>query len=125
MQIQIIGVGNDWRRDDAVGLETVRELKRLSLPTEVLLIEGVSDGLALLDFWERADHVVVIDAVSAAASPGTVYRYDALHDVLPSELAFHSTHAFGVAEALELAKMVDRLPAATLLIYAIQGKDFA
>jgi hydrogenase maturation protease len=124
MQVLVIGIGNDFRLDDAVGLEAVRELKRLSLPSDVLLIEGVSDGMALLDCWEQDDHVIIVDAVFAAAMPGTVYRYDALHDGLPSELSFHSTHAFGVAEALELAKMVERLPA-SLVIYAIEGKKFA
>ena len=38
--------------------------------------------------------------------------------------ANRSTHAFGVAEALELARALNRLPPC-LLIYGIEGKNFA
>jgi hydrogenase maturation protease len=43
---------------------------------------------------------------------------------LPQELFRHSTHAFGVADAVELARALDRLPP-RLILYGIEGGNFA
>ena len=68
--------------------------------------------------------VILIDAVSSGAPPGTLYRFDALTQPMPGRYSFHSTHAFGVAEAIELARALHVLPP-NLIVYAIEGKNFA
>jgi hydrogenase maturation protease len=53
----------------------------------------------------------------------TIYRFDALRQQLPASYSFSSTHAFGVAEAIQLARALDQLPA-SLIVYGIEGKKF-
>lgn len=43
---------------------------------------------------------------------------------LPARLAGSSTHALGVAEAIELARALDRLPGRTI-VYGIEGSSFS
>lgn len=43
---------------------------------------------------------------------------------IPAQLSFHSTHAFSVAEAIELARVLGQLPS-SLIVYAIEGKNFS
>ena len=118
----IIGVGNAYRSDDAVGLLAVRTLNALHLP-HTLCIESDGDGATLIDTWSNAGRVILIDAISSGAQPGTIYRINALKKPLPASTSFSSTHAFGVAEAIQPARILDQLPA-SLTIYGIGGKHF-
>lgn len=111
----IIGVGNAARGDDAAGLIAARRLGGL---------EHEGDPVALLDMWREADVAVVIDAVSSGAEPGTVHRFDATSAPLPARLrGSTSSHALGLAEAIELGRTLGRLPG-RLLVYGIEGERF-
>jgi len=120
--VLVIGVGNDYRSDDGVGLAVVRTLKERALPG-ILCLESDGDGTTLIDTWSHASRVIIIDAISSGAQPGTIYRFDALTQPLPASYSFSSTHAFGVAEAIQLARTLDQLPA-SLVVYGIEGKNF-
>jgi hydrogenase maturation protease len=115
----VIGVGNAWRGDDAAGLAVARRLRGT---LDALEHEG--DGAGLVEAWrDRYDVVVVDAATSSGASPGTVSRFDAHDGPLPARVLRSSTHAFGVADAVELARALGRLPP-RLAVYAIEGADF-
>ena len=119
----LIGIGNAYRNDDGVGPVVIRELQAKGLP-DTSCIESDGDGATLIDAWSTDSKVILIDAVSSGAKPGTIHRFDALAQPIPASLSFLSTHAFGVAEALRLARALHRLPA-SLLVYGIEGKNFA
>ena len=114
----VVGVGNVWRSDDAAGPAVAR---RLGDDPGVLVHEG--EPIGLIEAWAGADEVLLVDAVSSGAPPGTVHRLDAVAAPLPSDLARGSTHAFGLRETIELARALERLPA-RLLIYGIEGERF-
>lgn len=110
----MIGVGNALRGDDAAGLVVAERLGGITH-------EG--EGTALLDLWEGCDAVVLIDTMRSGAPPGTIRRFDASSDPLPAELSRASTHAIGVAEAIELARSLGRLPR-TMIVYGVEGAMF-
>ena len=66
----------------------------------------------------------MVDAVQSGAEPGTIHALDASSRRMPIELFKGSTHAFGLAEAVELARALDRLPT-SLLVYGIEGQSFS
>lgn len=117
----LIGVGNAWRGDDGAGLAVARRARELGAP-RVLAYEG--DAVALLEAWAGAGHAVIVDAAASGAPAGTLHTFDARAAPLPVTLLRSSTHAFGVADAVELARALDRLPE-RLDVYAIEGGDFA
>jgi hydrogenase maturation protease len=119
---KVIGVGNPWRRDDAAGLAAARRVRDMSgLDVEVEELEG--DLTSLIDAWDGSEHVVVIDAVCSGAEPGTVHRLDARTTSIPPDLDRHSTHAVGLATAIELGRALDRLPP-RLTVFGIEGQCF-
>ena len=77
-----------------------------------------------MEAWRGAENVVVVDAVRSGAAPGTLHRLDAHERPLPSQFFNYSTHAFSVAEAVEMSRALDQLPP-HLSVYGIEGKDFA
>ena len=77
----------------------------------------------LLDQWEGLDLVVIVDAVVTGAPAGTVHRIETARDPLPRDLGLASSHAFGVADALELAQTLDRAPR-RVVVFGIEGAAF-
>jgi hydrogenase maturation protease len=119
--LTVIGVGNAWRGDDAAGLEVAKRLREVQEELRVIQHEG--DQSRLVDLFGGSDLVVVVDAAHSGAPAGTVFRFDAADEPLPAPLLRGSTHAFGVAEAVELARALGRLPR-ELIVYAIEGQTF-
>lgn len=127
----IIGIGNASRGDDAAGLIAARLIKEvlLALPDppeagRVVVLERDGEGTALVALWEGAGTVILIDAALSGAAPGSIHRFDARSRPLPAGFRRCSTHAFGVAEAIELARALDRLPS-RLIVYGIEGRAFS
>jgi len=119
-----IGIGNDYRHDDGVGLYVARLLREQNLPDTVVIEHG-GDGISLLELiaGADADAVILIDAISSGAAPGTLVQFAAHEHPLPARCFAHSSHAVGVAEAVELARVLGNLPRCCL-VYGIEGACF-
>ncbi len=87
------------------------------------MLEREGEPTSLIDSWEAADAVWLVDAVSSGAEPGTVHRHDASAQELPARLFDTSTHHFGLAEAVEIARALGRLPG-TAIVFGIEGANF-
>jgi hydrogenase maturation protease len=121
-RILIIGVGSQERGDDGVGLLVARAMAARNLPHTTILEES-GEGGALLEVWRGADAVILVDAVSSSAAPGTLHRFDAQAQSIPAKFFRFSSHSFGVAEAIELARALNQLPS-RLIVFGIEGRAF-
>jgi hydrogenase maturation protease len=122
-RLKVIGVGNAWRGDDAVGLLVVRSLKADPMP-EVEIAECPGTVTAVREAWKDAAGVIVVDAVVSGGPPGTIYRFSAHDGGVPAQLSRSpSSHGWGVAEALALGQLFQELPP-YLIIYGIEGQRF-
>lgn len=115
----VIGVGNAMRGDDGVGRVVAGEVAKGGV--EVLLSDG--DPGALIEAWDGADGVVVVDAMSSGRCAGEVVVFDASSTPLPAGMRLGSSHHLGVAEAVELARALERLPPRVVLV-GIEGASF-
>ena len=118
--VLVIGIGNEYRGDDAFGRLVAR---RLTGTPGISVMEEDGEGTDLLADWAGAQTVILIDTVSSGAPPGTIHRLDASSAPLPAQLFRFSTHAFSVAEAVELARALGQLPP-RLILYGVEGKNF-
>jgi hydrogenase maturation protease len=121
-RLLVVGLGNPDRGDDAVGAMIARSLAG-RLPAGAALRERAGDMLSLIDDWHGYDAVICIDAAAPAGEPGRIHRLDAARDALAPDLAFASSHAYGLAEAVALARQLGLLPR-DLVIYAVEGLGF-
>jgi len=115
----IIGCGNLDRGDDAAGLLVVRRLRELGVAAQ----EQGGEALTLIETWRGAQNVVLIDTVVTGCRSGKVTIWDAITHRLVRDTFRFSTHALGVAGAVELARILGWLPS-SLKIYGIEGKRF-
>jgi len=105
--IRIIGIGSPFG-DDAAGLEAARQLAADPPPdTDVLVADR--PGAGLIDLFDGAEGVILIDAARSGAPPGTIHDLD-LHTLPSHPLGLISSHDLGVAEAVRLAATLGQLP---------------
>lgn len=115
-QIKVLGIGSPFG-DDRAGWEVVLRLQRHCLRNDVAFEILDRPGLGLLEHFQGVDVLYLIDAVQPLHSPGMIHVL-AVDEVLAQQAQF-STHGFGVAEALQLAKAMNGLPA-EIHIYGIE-----
>lgn len=119
----VIGVGNRVRGDDAVGPLVADELRETYggvIPT--MICDGDLSDLVLQ--WSAATNVVIIDAmVSSHRRPGMTLEVDALASPLPTGKSMISSHGVGLAEAIELGRLLGRLPR-SLRIIGVEARSF-
>ncbi len=106
-QVCIIGLGNRFRQDDAVGLLVVEQLQHL--PGIMVLSLG-DDPTSILDVCPQCETLILVDAVVTGAPPGTIHRWE-LHASPPREItARFSTHHLSPLDILQLARTFGPLP---------------
>lgn len=115
----VIGVGNRMRSDDAAGPVVIDRLQD-RLPREVHLVESIGDPVSLLGWWQSASLAVVVDAVKTGSKPGTVFQFNG-HDSLPSAFFRQSTHLVGLADAVQMARTLGRMPG-VLVLFGIEAQ---
>jgi hydrogenase maturation protease len=118
----VIGIGHPHRGDDAAGVLAARALKRQA-PPGISIRESTGEALSLIERWQETDRVFLVDAVQSGAAAGTLHRFELDQGPAPFECFHATTHGFGVAGAIELARTLNRLPRC-LIVYGIEGAAF-
>ncbi|MDX3387212.1 hydrogenase maturation protease [Streptomyces niveiscabiei] len=128
--VAVIGVGNEFRHDDGVGWAVIARLRERAgergrerpLPPGTTLATCDGDPGRLIGLWDGAALAVVVDAAHAhPGTPGRVHRL-ALDRGRLAPPSATSSHGLGLGEAVELARILDRLPE-HLIVYAVEGAD--
>jgi hydrogenase maturation protease len=118
----LIGIGNASRGDDAAGLAVAAKVARAA-PPGVVVLSLSGEPAELLDAWQGSERVLLVDSCSGGGPAGRMRRFEAGAGPLPAALLRASTHSLGVAEAVELARALKRLPK-QLTVYCIEGRSF-
>ena len=117
--IRIIGLGNELRGDDAVGLLAARRLQR-AVGERAEVIEAEMAGVGLIELMKGARLVILIDAARSGRNPGIIHRLDASNSPISTQIFPRSSHAIGTADAMELARTMGVLPA-RVIVYGIEA----
>ena len=111
----VMGLGNPLFQDEGLGIHVINQLMMSDLGNRAELIDGGTDGLALLGTVEKARRLIVIDAIDGGFRPGTIKK---LQDQEIRVLARGriSAHQLGFQEVLALAQMRGQFPQYLVLI---------
>lgn len=115
----LIGIGHSFRGDDAIG-----PLVAQSLAGRVEAVAHHGEGAALMELWQGRDLVVAVDCMVSGGATGTIRRFEASEAPLPAHLFPKGSHQFGLAEAVEMARLLGRLPR-RLVVVGVEGRQFA
>lgn len=114
----VLGLGNLVHTDDGVGVHAIQLLERdPRVPPGTVLIDGGTHGLGLLPHVSGFSRLLVIDAVDAGETPGTVVRFEgsALHG-LPGKA---SVHQLGFADMMVALQLLGEAPP-EMVVFGVQ-----
>lgn len=100
-KVLVLGIGNLLLCDEGVGVHAAQSLMLSQVPEGVVVLDIGTAILDAIEELEDADFVIVIDAVKAGGTPGTVYRVP-FSDMVRSE-SIASMHGFDLSRVLALA----------------------
>jgi hydrogenase maturation protease len=101
MNTLVLGMGNLLLSDEGVGVHVARALAARALPENVSVVEAGTAFLDVLPDIEKADRILLIDAMDGGGAPGSVYRVPFDQCVHPDMLA--SLHGFDLSRVLYMA----------------------
>lgn len=114
--VLLLGLGNVVCTDDGAGIAAIYRLMReYDLPEGVESLDGGTLGLSLLPLVDRADQVILVDAIRAEGPPGTQVRIEG-DEVAPAVYERLSPHQIGVADLLAGASLIDRYPDRVIIL---------
>jgi hydrogenase maturation protease len=121
-RVVVAAVGNELRRDDGVGAAVLTHLGARLEGAAVL--PPLPSPLGLLGAWDGASLAVVIDAAwGSDVDPGAVTVTELGSDAGRGRRASVTTHGYGVADALRLARALGTAPDRVVVV-AVAGEDF-
>lgn len=109
----VLGLGNVLLRDDGIGLRMLEELERDERFGECEFVDGGTQGIALLGYFEDRASAVILDAVALGASPGTVH---VLRGPDFQVVRGSTAHEGGALEVLALAKLLGQAPDEVVIV---------
>ncbi|CAB1128573.1 Hydrogenase maturation protein [Candidatus Hydrogenisulfobacillus filiaventi] len=114
--VLVIGLGNILLRDEGIGVHLLYHLRRkYSFQPAIAVADGGTLGWQLMDVLAAFDHIVIIDAINAAAKPGTIVRFklEDLHKWVVK--ASGSSHEVEILEVMAALQLVGEAPDAVVI----------
>jgi hydrogenase maturation protease len=122
--VLVLAVGNVLLGDDGCGQRMLVELERMRRRRADLveLIDGGTQGLALLGLLAGRHGLLVLDAVRLGATPGTIHRLRG--DEVFAALAAPglTAHEGNAGELLRAAALLDELPTQVVVVGIEPGR---
>ena len=119
--VRLIGLGNEWAGDDAVGLEVARLMLPMKSEAFDVRLMGVPD-YQMFDGLGADDLLLVVDACQSGAEAGVLMKYslDELHDALTDKTLRHSSsHGLNLQHWLQMKQELEGIEC-KLEVYAIE-----
>jgi hydrogenase maturation protease len=112
--IRILGCGSLLMGNDGVGLKVIEALQKIELGSleNLDIADAGVCGLDLLNFFDGARKVIIVDAVLADSPLGSVHRLDGKDLIESTEepLNLVSVHDLTITDVLRIGVQVQPLP---------------
>jgi len=110
MRAVVLGIGNTILSDEAAGVRTVEALEQaFRMPDNVLVIDGGTSGMEMIEDLSNLDFLLVIDVVTTGAAPGALVK------IAGAEIPVFfrdklSPHQIGLPDVLASLELLDAIP---------------
>ena len=110
MRAVVLGIGNTILTDEAAGVRAALALEQAyKVPANVLVIDGGTSGMEMIEDLSNLDFLIVIDVVRTGAAPGTVVKIagDEIPVFFRQKL---SPHQIALPDVLASLELLDTMP---------------
>lgn len=113
----VLGIGNLLMGDEGIGVHSIQQLQKESIPKDVHLLDGGTGGFHLLSFFQEYEPIILIDATMDGKPVGTVTLTEPRFTTdFPRTL---TAHDIGLRDLVESAALVGGLPKMYLVTITI------
>lgn len=120
MKILVAGVGNLLRCDDGLGPHVIKELAKISLPSDVDVMDLGTSAMDVLHYSAGHDKAIFIDAVKLGKAVGTVYRITPREVEITDEdfrgAIYMSMHEINLERVIALGRRLGSVPKEIVII---------
>jgi hydrogenase maturation protease len=110
MRAVVLGIGNTILTDEAAGVRAVEMLEqRYRMPDNVLVIDGGTSGMEMIEDLSNLDFLIVLDVVKTGASAGTVVKISG-NEIPVFFRRKLSPHQIGLPDVLASLELLDTMP---------------
>lgn len=121
-KLLVLGVGNILLTDEGLGVRALEQLQaHYDFSADVLLLDGGTLGIRLMQYIMDCTHLLVIDAVLGGGAPGTLYRLTG-EDLRKSMTFRDSMHQTDLVDTLILCELAGQRP--ETVVIGMQPQDF-
>ena len=115
----ILGIGNYLMGDEGIGVHIAERLSNEHFPNNVFVLDGGTGGFHLLEYFEKYEHIIIIDATLDGNTPGTIrlIKPKFAKDFPPAM----STHDIGLKDMVSALQLLNRLPEIDLIVVSIES----
>jgi hydrogenase maturation protease len=124
MKTILLGLGNPYLCDDAVGIRLAGDFRPEleSTPDLDIIEECTAGGLEILDVLRGYDRAIVLDSIqTSGGAPGTWYHFGP--DALRATLHLANIHDANFATALELGRRTGMQLPGEIHIFAVEVQE--
>ena len=117
-KLLVLGIGNVLMGDEGVGAFVAQFLTKQKLPPFVKVLDGGTGGFHLLEEFQSADQVILIDATVNGNPVGSWKKLQPKYssDYPPTLTA----HDIGLKDMLDAAQLLGKMP--RVILYAVSIK---
>jgi hydrogenase maturation protease len=117
----VVGCGNPTAGDDVAGVEVARRLsQQVYRGCQFAIVPHAGPGV--LDLFASVDAVLFVDAVVTDSPPGTIHLVPfPSREIEPRRIGSLSSHGWGLAETLDLARALNR-PVPRLMLLGVEAE---
>jgi hydrogenase maturation protease len=120
----VLGIGNEIRGDDGVGIYVARRVAALlpdELAARVDVDEASTGGFDLVDYLRGYERAIVADAIKTeGGEPGTVYKFAA--DALKPTAHLGHSHGVNLASALAVLSALELGAPREVTVVAVEAE---
>jgi hydrogenase maturation protease len=118
-KILVMGIGNYLMCDEGIGVHVAEQLQNEFMPDHVSVLDGGTGGFHLLEYFEKHDHVILVDATLDGREPGTIRKIKPKFaaDFPPAM----STHDIGLKDMVTALQFMGKMPEIDLFVVSIKS----
>jgi hydrogenase maturation protease len=122
---KVVGCGNFYAGDDAVGPLVIERLTAAKLPRQVVCFDAGTSGIDAALAFQDASEVILVDACHSGHPPGTIFELNQQEIASQAEARSPNFHTLRWDQAIAVADQFCQSMPVRMTVFLIEGQKFS
>lgn len=122
---KVVGCGNRYAGDDAVGPLVVERLTAVAMPSQVICFDAGTSGIDAALAFQDASEVILVDACRSGHPPGTIFELNQQEIASLAETRNPNFHTLRWDQAIAVADQFCQSMPRAITVFLVEGQKFS